>query len=181
MQFIAWCALVVCWFAWGYPFIFRAPHKQKRPSVVARAPSIAGLLLEAAAVCVAFACRLESPPGDARSILSVALAIVGGLVPFGAVRHLGRQFRIQAGLYEDHMLVRSGPYALVRHPIYLGYLIAHVGFVLVNFSWRNLAVFALLYAVQVLRIGREEAVLAGSEAYRAYQCGVRWRLLPCVF
>jgi hypothetical protein len=36
----------------------------------------------------------------------------------------------------------GGPYRLVRHPIYFGYLIGHVGFLLANFSWRNATVLA---------------------------------------
>ena len=60
-------------------------------------------------------------------------------------------------------------------------LIADVGFLCVNFSWRNAAILGVLYAVQVLRIRREEAVLAGSAAYRDYQQRVRWRLLPFVY
>ena len=51
-------------------------------------------------------------------------------------------------------LVMAGPYRFVRHPIYFGYLIGHIGFLLVNFSWRNAAVLALLYVAQVVRIRR---------------------------
>jgi protein-S-isoprenylcysteine O-methyltransferase Ste14 len=92
---------------------------------------------------------------------------------------LGRSFGL---LPAQRGLVLNGPYRLVRHPIYLGYLIGHIGFLLVNFSWRNLAVLALLYAAQVHRILREEAVLAANNAeYRAYQQRVRWRLLPFIF
>ena len=59
---------------------------------------------------------------------------------------------------------------------------AHIGFLMVNFSWRNAAVLALLYVAQVVRIRREEAVLAASSAdYRGYQRRVRWRLLPGVY
>ena len=108
----------------------------------------------------------------------VALQLMGAACQFSAKLMLGRSFGL---LPAQRGVVVAGPYRLVRHPIYLGYLIAHAGFLLVNFSWRNLAVFALLYAVQVLRIEREEALLAESEAYRAYQQRVRWRLLPFVF
>lgn len=91
---------------------------------------------------------------------------------------LGRSF----GLLPAHRrIVVAGPYRIVRHPIYFGYLVSHVAFVLVNFSWRNVLVLAALYVAQVYRIHREERVLAQDAQYRAYAKSVRWRLVPGVF
>lgn len=109
----------------------------------------------------------------------VALQVLGTGWQFTSKFFLGRSFGL---LPAQRGLVVAGPYRLVRHPIYLGYLIGHIGFLLVNFSWWNLGVLALLYVAQVYRIGREEAVLAAtSAAYRDYQQRVRWRLLPFVY
>ena len=91
---------------------------------------------------------------------------------------LGRSFGL---LPAQRGLVMAGPYRVVRHPIYLGYLISHIGFLLANFSWLNLVVIASLYVAQVCRIAREEAVLAHSDEYRNYQSRVRWRLVPGLF
>jgi protein-S-isoprenylcysteine O-methyltransferase Ste14 len=112
-------------------------------------------------------------------LAGVLLQLMGTGWQFTSKFFLGRSFGL---LPAQRGLVLNGPYRLVRHPIYLGYLIGHVGFLLVNFSWRNFAVLALLYAAQVHRILREEAVLAANNAeYRAYQQRVRWRLLPFIF
>ena len=81
-------------------------------------------------------------------------------------------------------LVTRGPYRLVRHPIYLGYLISHVGFLLTNFSWRNVLVLAALYLAQTVRMQREEAMLNAGERrteYEAYCASVRYRIVPYVF
>ncbi len=98
---------------------------------------------------------------------------------FTAKVFLGRSFGL---LPAQRGLVTAGPYRIVRHPIYFGYLIGHIGFLLANFTWRNAAVLALLYAAQVVRIRREEAILAATDAgYPGYQQRVRWRLLPFVY
>jgi protein-S-isoprenylcysteine O-methyltransferase Ste14 len=92
---------------------------------------------------------------------------------------LGRSFGL---LPAQRGLVMVGPYRIVRHPIYLGYLFGHIGFLLANFSWPNAAVLALLYVAQGVRIQREESVLSKTDAaYAAYQHRVRWRLLPFVY
>ncbi len=112
--------LVLAWIAWFYPFIFRAPHFQKRPSITAKGRTAAGLLLECAGIGSAY--LLHFPYEIRRNTLRIALAVVfwaaACALSWTSVTHLGRQFRVTAGLYEDHKLVTSGPYALVRHPIY---------------------------------------------------------------
>ncbi len=78
-------------------------------------------------------------------------------------------------------IVVRGPYRLVRHPIYTGYLLTHLGFFLVATSWHNLLVYAVLYACQVMRILDEETILSTDATYRAYKQRVRWRLIPGIF
>jgi len=111
--------------------------------------------------------------------VGVGLQLASMAWQFTAKVFLGRSFGL---LPARRGLVTAGPYRVVRHPIYFGYLIGHVGFLLANFSWRNAAVLGLLYVAQVIRIQREEAVLAAASGeYRHYQQRVRWRLLPLVY
>jgi protein-S-isoprenylcysteine O-methyltransferase Ste14 len=115
--------------------------------------------------------------------LGVALQVLSMAWQFTAKVFLGRSFGL---LPAQRGLVVSGPYRFVRHPIYFGYLVGHVGFLLVNFSWQNTLVLGVLYAAQVVRIQREEAVLAQADGqagdeYRQYRARVRWRLLPFVY
>ena len=160
---IAWVALMVCWFAWLYPFLFRAPHNQKRPSITLAAPTRAGLLLECIAILIAFACRLpaDTAPGPLRIAGSMILGVIAALLSWGAVQHLGRQFRVNAGLYEDHQLVRTGPYALVRHPIYSS-LLAILGSTLCMLTpWQwALVSLAIFVAGTEIRVHAEDNLLA---------------------
>ena len=116
-----WVLLMVSWFAWAYPFIFRAPHNQRRPSITVIGATRAGLALECIGISIAFACRLsgdQTPSDNGGSSPRSSPVRVAAVLSWSAVKHLGRQFRVHAGLYEDHQLVTTGPYAIVRHPIY---------------------------------------------------------------
>jgi protein-S-isoprenylcysteine O-methyltransferase Ste14 len=162
MLLVSWVALMVCWFAWGYPFVFRAPHNQKRASITLAGPTRAGLLLESLAIFLAFACRMPSAdePGPVRMIGSILLGIAAPVLSWNAVQHLGRQFRVNAGLYEDHELIRTGAYSVVRHPIYAS-LLAILGstlFLLTPWQW---AVFCLLLFIAgtEIRVHAEDGLL----------------------
>jgi len=91
---------------------------------------------------------------------------------------LGRSFGIVAA---NRGVVSSGPYRLVRHPIYLGYLVTHAGFLLSNTSVRNVAIYAAAYVFQFARIYAEERILAQDGEYREYLRSVRYRLFPEVY
>ncbi len=75
----------------------------------------------------------------------------------------------------------SGPYRLVRHPMYLGYTITQVGFVLLNPTWTNIALYGSAFGLQILRLKAEEGLLSQDPAYAAYMRSTRFRLLPGVF
>ncbi len=110
--------------------------------------------------------------------LGVATQVVGISWQVASKVTLGRSFGL---LPARRGIVVAGPYRVVRHPIYLGYLIGHVGFLAVNCSLRNLVVLGVFYAAQVIRIVREERLLCASAEYLEYRGRVRWRLVPGVF
>ena len=102
----------------------------------------------------------------------VALAILGLAITWWARIHLARDWSASVTLKEDHRLVRSGPYAITRHPIYSGLLIAFVGTALVNeITPLALPGLALLTCGFVLKLRQEERFLADrfGEAYRDYR------------
>jgi protein-S-isoprenylcysteine O-methyltransferase Ste14 len=110
--------------------------------------------------------------------MTVALGAAGLLVVIAGKASLGRSFGL---IPANRGIVSTGIYRLVRHPIYLGYLITHAGFVLANpTTWNVMALMAADLALMV-RAVCEEQTLAMDPAYREYQTRVRWRVLPGLF
>ena len=91
---------------------------------------------------------------------------------------LGRSFGLTPA---NRGVVSTGLYRIVRHPIYLGYLITHVGFVVAYPAEWNLAVLAAADVALMMRAICEERTLALDDEYRAYMGRVRWRFVPGVF
>jgi protein-S-isoprenylcysteine O-methyltransferase Ste14 len=111
-------------------------------------------------------------------LVAAAVLVLGMLVQLHAKLSLGRSF----GCVPAHRgLTLGGPYRFVRHPMYAGYLVSHLAFLLMNPTLWNLGVYALCYALQVPRLLAEERLLAHDPHYRDYQAVVHYRLIPGVF
>lgn len=107
--------------------------------------------------------------------LGSALLIGGWVVHMAAKLSLRRSFGIVAA---DRGLKTNGLYAVVRHPMYMGYLLTHLGFFLAVPSLWNGLVYVVAWSCLVRRMYTEERVLSGNPAYGAYRAKVRYRLIP---
>jgi protein-S-isoprenylcysteine O-methyltransferase Ste14 len=106
--------------------------------------------------------------------LGLLIVIAGLAFAVWARFHLGRNWSGTVTVKEDHALVCSGPYAIVRHPIYTGLLVAILGTAIVFGEWRGLVAFCFLTAAYLLKLRREERFMAESfpVAYRRYRAQV---------
>src|SRR5581483_2087312 len=147
---------------WAYPFLFRAPHVQRRESVTVIGATRLGLLLEAAAIGLAFFRAPGTPRTHPAALLAaLVFGMIGATLAWTAVDHLGKQFRVHAGLYADHELVRSGPYAIVRHPIYASLLAMLLAVIVLRTPWgRALVALALFVMGTEIRVRTEDRLLA---------------------
>ena len=105
------------------------------------------------------------------SASGLILVIVGKMA-------LGRSFGVVPA---NRGIVVRGPYGIVRHPIYTGYLITHCGFLLANPSAWNIAVILIADTALIARALLEERVLKADAAYQGYCERVGWHLVPGVF
>jgi protein-S-isoprenylcysteine O-methyltransferase Ste14 len=110
--------------------------------------------------------------------LCEAIMIAGFALQLSAKLTLRRSFGVVAA---NRGVKASGPYRLIRHPMYAGYALTHVGFLLSGPTVWNLAIYGTVLTIAVRRIVAEERVLREDPAYRALAEKVRFRLLPFVF
>jgi len=105
------------------------------------------------------------------SAIGLILVIIGKMA-------LGRSFGVVPA---NRGIVVRGPYGVVRHPIYAGYLITHFGFLLANPNAWNITVILVADTALIARALMEERILKTDAEYQGYCERVGWHLVPGVF
>jgi protein-S-isoprenylcysteine O-methyltransferase Ste14 len=127
-------------------------------------PRVSALL--GAFLCAGLTLLPKTELGPVLSITSTLLIITGAVSSFIVLRWLGKSFSILA---EARRLVTSGPYKVVRHPLYLCEGIALVGVALQVISPLSVAMTLIIALIQFRRMVNEEMVLNSAfPEYRAY-------------
>lgn len=123
---------------------------------------------------------LGPPSGDTLvpPVVLPAILLLGLFVHLWAKLTLRRSFGIVAA---NRGVKAAGPYRIVRHPMYLGYVISQTGFILAGPTLENLLVIAFCWTTFVLRISAEERLLMQDEAYRTFCAQTRYRLIPGLY
>ena len=103
-------------------------------------------------------------------ILGTVLTVLGLLVAILARIYLGRNWSSYVTYKENHELVTSGPYRLIRHPIYTGMLLMFTGAVLYYGMPLLFVFYAITAGVFIWRIGKEEKIMTKlfGKRYRDY-------------
>jgi protein-S-isoprenylcysteine O-methyltransferase Ste14 len=105
---------------------------------------------------LAFIALPNYPIGDGLRVVALILILVGWTLSICVLLWLGRAYSVVA---QSRRLVTAGPYAMVRHPLYLCEEIAVIGILLMNFSLTGLVVVGVQWLFQLRRMTNEEVVL----------------------
>jgi protein-S-isoprenylcysteine O-methyltransferase Ste14 len=109
---------------------------------------------------------------------AAGVQVLGVIIQIYAKCSLRRSFGL---LPANRGVICLGPYRVIRHPMYLGYMVTDLGFLLANFGFWNVIVLFVQWSLQVGRIIQEERLLAKDDAYRRYISRVRYRLIFRLF
>ncbi len=102
------------------------------------------------------------PRSVALGMTGVALTWTGIALALWARWHLGQYWSARITIKEDHKLIRTGPYARLRHPIYSGLDLAAIGSALAIDRWRCVPGVCLIVLGYWIKAKREEAMLSAQ-------------------
>ena len=171
MPAYAYFILVAGIAVWFYPFV--PAHRKTGPAQVVDRRSRWGMLLQFVAFTLLWQARFwERSLPLWRTLLSIALFAVAAALSWTSSHALRGQLRIVAGLGADHKLVRSGPYNLVRHPIYTSMIAMLCATAVIITPWPLfLGSLILFVAGTEIRVRTEEKLLASQfgEEFQDYK------------
>ena len=120
-------------------------------------------------------------PGGA----AIAPQLVSSILMFGGLSvsilsklYLNRSFGMIAA---NRGIKIGGPYRIVRHPMYLGYIVNQLVFLTASFSIANLAIYVAAWSFQLVRVHEEEEILRLDQSYQQFASRVTSRLIPGVY
>ena len=169
---LLWAAFAAAFLA-SHLRVRRARRKRRlsdRPALRARSSDL-GLVLEGVSLLIVFAFRREAAH-PALALAGLAIGAASAALAWAAVFHLGRQWRVRAVIAEDHSLITTGPYAVVRHPIYASLLGMLAASALLYSRWPAAAAALAVHLLGTeIRIHAEEKLLtrAFPEEFARYR------------
>jgi protein-S-isoprenylcysteine O-methyltransferase Ste14 len=180
---ITWAVFVIVWIIGA----FRAKRTVRRQSVVSRVGMVvAGIAEYYVLLWVAryfgFATRRFLPDLEVYSWIGLLMTVAGVAFAIWARVTLGRNWSGWVTVKQDHTLIRSGPYGLVRHPIYTGLTFAVIGTAIFDGEIRSVILIVVIFSILIHKIKIEERFMTeqfGSE-YTSYRQKTN-ALLPFVW
>jgi protein-S-isoprenylcysteine O-methyltransferase Ste14 len=180
VSFILYNIIAALWLVWGLYWFAAARHV--KPAIQSEPDGTRALRLLPLILCAILFVLPHAllpyplglrwlPLSWSWYFLGVALVVAGLALSAWARWHLGANWSGVISLKQGHDLVRTGPYRLLRHPIYAGMLLAMLGSAIAWGDWRGVLAFTLALIAIIPRIGAEDALMAKTfgETYRDYR------------
>lgn len=167
----AYALVAVASLLWVAPFVAMKRGPGAAQSIDPRARW--GMILEALSYSLLWQSDFWArTPHPWRVALSVALFVISTVLCWTAARSMGRLWRLDAALNTDHDLVRSGPYRVLRHPIYTSMicLLLGTGFIVTPLPLLALSVLLFLAGTEI-RVRVEDKLLESrfGDQFREYK------------
>lgn len=115
--------------------------------------------------------------------LGILLFFLGFLLRIYAIKSLGHLFTFEVGLRKNHQLITKGPYSIIRHPGYLGYLLISLGLYTFFGTLFGIALSLIICSIIYLkRIPLEERILSQQfgEEFESYKLKTK-KLIPFLY
>jgi protein-S-isoprenylcysteine O-methyltransferase Ste14 len=180
---LVFVVVMICWFVFAGAFLLRKkppspPDRKREPG------SLVGVALQGVSYGLVWGVRRamftpvvsNEPIAIVSGVLAMAAAISSVWLTTTAVKTLGKEWSLTARLVEGHKLATTGPYALVRHPIYTGMLGMLLATGLAISHWAALLAALVVFLIgTTIRIRSEEKLLreAFGEQFESYARNVR--------
>jgi protein-S-isoprenylcysteine O-methyltransferase Ste14 len=167
------CLWVAWWISWTLAALWRDRASKQPPAgtqIVYRVLGIAGFLLLFAGVYPPLDVPMWRVPGAIQWALA-GLGAAGFAFTWWARIHLGRLWSSNVGRKADHRIVDTGPYGIVRHPIYTGIILAAAATAALRataLSWVGVALLTLGWYVKARMEERFLREQLGADRYEAY-------------
>lgn len=187
---IIWVLGVVAWYVIRYPFARRAKRlrviqdQRSQIEIIGLAAALLGLAVVPGIYVATGVPRIADYPAHAWAVGVGAILFFAAMWVFRRThKELGKNWSITLEIREKHKLVCSGPYALVRHPMYTSFLLMGLGQAFLLSNWvvglAGLLGFAILY---FLRVDKEERMMLQhfGPDYRAYMDRTK-RIIPYLY
>lgn len=177
LEYIAWGELFLCWIVWSLAFVKPSRQAAGQKEAV-RAPASRwgiGLVFVAFVLIWVRVIPVGYHQPAAESIASMILDPISVVLVWAAAHRLGKQWRYQAALSENHEFIQTGVYRRLRHPIYASMLGM---FVATGLAWSWWPMFlgglAFFIAGTEVRITAEERLLTQHfPSYAEYRAHTR--------
>ena len=180
MILVLWMAFCVYWLVSAFGTKKYVPGSRRRGAAIRILFIVAVWLLFHSPAARRYVGHHPFSSDPTIQIAGILICAAGMAFAFWARVHLGRNWGVPMSLREGHELVTTGPYRLVRHPIYFGILLACLGSGLAadNWWWFIAFLFFLAYFTYSVRIEEKAMMRQFPDQYPEYKRKTRGSILP---